>query len=127
MSPRVLALAVALVAVAPRAAAQQPPPNSAAKLQPVKPTATVEVLDDTAHVDDVISRLKRPPAPAGEATTPAADPAAAAAESQLDDLKADRPDLALGVLEKERQLRERLERLERLRARERAEHVGKAP
>jgi hypothetical protein len=65
--------------------------------QGVKSTATVEVLDDSAHVDDVISQLKRQPE-----TKLTDSPAAARVKASDVSLKGERPDLSHEVLSQEK-------------------------
>jgi hypothetical protein len=66
--------------------------------QGVKSTATVEVLEDTAHVDEVISRLKEQP------DTKPTDLTTKATLNQpaVQSLKAERPDLSTEVAEQEK-------------------------
>jgi hypothetical protein len=117
-APRFIILAVAWGGLTGGVLAQEP------QNQGVKSTATVEVLDDATHVDDVISQVKKqPPTPTDQSpTTPDSRSAA-----QM--LKAERPDLATELADQDkhgkssgaekhlswRQQRTLEERLERLR------------
>jgi hypothetical protein len=98
------------------ARAQQPTPPT------VRSTATVEVLDDSAHIDEVISRMKNTVAPPtnakGDRPSTASDP-----NSMLNQLKSDRPDLSDDQLDKDKlnqllraERRRQNQRIERLRA-----------
>jgi hypothetical protein len=92
--------------------------------QGVKSTATVEVLDDATHVDDVISQMKKQ-APAPTDLSPTTPDTRAAAQT----LKSERPDLTTELADQDkhgkssgaekhlswRQQRALEERLERLR------------
>ena len=95
--------------------------------QGVKSTATVEVLDDSAHVDDVISQLKRPPE-----TKLTDSPGAARVKPSAENLKGERPDLSHEVLtqEKRNQANNNNDKRGSLywqrASEERAEHVRKA-
>jgi hypothetical protein len=90
------AFRVAILAItwtlALRASAQAP------ANQGVKSTATVEVIEDTAHVDDVITRLKRPPEANGQ-DLPQVDKAQPPA---VQSLKGERPNLKTEMADQEK-------------------------
>jgi hypothetical protein len=66
--------------------------------QGVKSTATVEVIEDTAQVDDVITRLKRPPEANGQ-ELPQVDKVPPPA---VQGLKGERPNLKTEIAEQEK-------------------------
>jgi hypothetical protein len=101
-----------------RALAQQPAAKEPAPV--VKTSATVEVLEDPAQVDEVISRMKSSPkvdtAPARATTTPSGT------STDSDDLRNTRPDQPDDQLDRDR--RNAILRAERRRLmNERTQHL----
>ncbi len=109
-----------ILAVVPlRALAQQPAPKAPAPV--VKTSATVEVLEDPAQVDEVISRMKASPKVDTASTSATTTPSGTTTASD-DDLKSTRPDQPDDQLDRDR--RNAILRAERRRLmNERTQHL----
>lgn len=113
-------LALAAAVLSGSAAAQQPSAGG------VKPSATIEVIEDPSQVDDVISRLQHQ----REATPTAQDPSLRDGQRVAgpgDELKAERPDVPGDVPNKDSEKdRDRKTRKDERRSKEHIERVRRS-